>query len=128
MTDPVLMAPTEHGSNEDKSHEVSNPYSALKSRYDQIQSILVRIQKILDTIASFSERIHALLTWRDPVATRALTVALLFVLLAIAVLGIQVCIAFGLCWVLRPPILRDPFPAAPINFFKRLPSRSDQIL
>eukprot|EP00210_Caulerpa_lentillifera_P008307 g7927.t1 len=129
MTDPVLMASTDHsGGNEEKSHEVSNPYSALKSRYDQIQSILIRIQKILDSIASFSERIHALLTWRDPVATRALTVVLLFAFLAIALLGLQTCIACGVCWLLRPPILRDPFPPAPLNFFKRLPSRSDQIL
>jgi hypothetical protein len=31
-------------------------------------------------------------------------------------------------YVLRHPRFRDPLPAVPMNFFKRLPSQSDRIL
>ena len=131
MADPIILppAPTEGTSpHAESSAEHSFNFATLKSRYDQIQSILVRIQKILDSIASFCERIHALLSWRDPVATQLLTMALLGAIFVMAVLGVRFCVCFALCWFLRPPFLREPVPPPPLNFFKRLPSKSDQIL
>ena len=132
MADPILMLPTpteaSSPSAERTPEQHGNPYLLLKSRYDQIQSTLVKIQKILDSIASFCEKVHALISWRDPVATRLLTIGLLIGIVAISLTGVRFCVCFGLCWMLRPPILRDTLPPPPINFFKRLPSKSDQII
>lgn len=129
MVDPILLPPTSEPVEQPQStSENQNPYSILKSRYDKVQTTIVKIQKILDSIATVCERIHCLLTWKDPVATQMFTICLLLAICAISFLGVRICLCFGLCWMFRPPFLRKPTPPPPSNFFHRLPSRSDQIL
>ncbi|GMH42146.1 hypothetical protein BSKO_10065 [Bryopsis sp. KO-2023] len=111
-----------------KTKDPLNPYLLLKRKYDKIQVILVRVQDLLDTLASFFEKLQALFTWRDPVATKMFTAGLLIVAVAVHVCGIQFFMCCGALWFMRPPSMRDPLPAPPFSFFDRLPSRSDQVL
>lgn len=62
---------------------------------------------------------------------RATAVFITFCLIAAIVLYVTpfqvVAVLLGV-YVLRHPRFRDPLPATPVNFFKRLPSQSDRIL
>jgi len=100
----------------------------VRMRYDRLRSLAGRIQTVLGDMASQGERIHSLLSWRDPRATASFTI---FCLLAAVLLYVTpfriIVIMFGL-YFLRHPRFRDPLPSAPLNFFRRLPALSDRIL
>jgi len=123
----LYIEPEEEESTE-QNVEHLNPYAALKAKYDRIQTTLVRIQKILDAMASFCEKMVALLAWKDPVATKMATIGVLVAIIGISALGIRTCVCFGLCWMFRPQFLRRPTPPPPLNFFRRLPCESDHIV
>lgn len=105
-----------------------NPYQSLKIRYDTITRFLLNVQMILDVIVSFMEKINALITWRDYVATWIFSTLLLIIIFIIAIFGLQLCLCIGFCYLFRPPFMRTKLPGAPINFFHRLPCKSDQML
>lgn len=111
-----------------KPKESANPYQALKGRYEQVQGILVRLQNVADGIASHMEKVEALLTWRDPTASRIFSLVVFLAAIAVKSLGIQFFLCFGIIWSLRPPCFKNPIPPPPINFLGRLPSRGDQVL
>lgn len=100
----------------------------VRMRYDRLRSLAGRIQTVLGDMASQGERIHSLLSWRDP---RATATFIMFCLLAAVLLYVTpfrvIAIMFGL-YFLRHPRFRDPMPSAPLNFFRRLPALSDRIL
>ena len=86
------------------------------------------MQNLLDDVATVLERLQALLTWQDPVATGACLVVLSVVAALVSVLGWRTVLSFALCFVVRPPRFRTPTPPAPASFFARLPSRADRIV
>lgn len=100
----------------------------VRIRYDRLRALAGRAQSFLGDMAAQWERVEALYNWKDP---RATGIFLVFCL--VASLGFYVVpfegIVLGLgFYYLRHPKFRDDMPSVPANFFRRLPSLSDQIL
>ncbi|AAG29698.1 putative C2 domain, phosphoribosyltransferase, C2 domain superfamily [Arabidopsis thaliana] len=106
----------------------SRPSDIVRMRYDRLRSIAGRIQTVVGDLATQGERFQSLLSWRDP---RATALFVLFCLIAAVILYITpfqvVAFAIGL-YVLRHPRLRYKLPSVPLNFFRRLPARTDCML
>ncbi|XP_022872355.1 FT-interacting protein 1-like isoform X3 [Olea europaea var. sylvestris] len=100
----------------------------VRMRYDRLRSVAGRIQTVIGDIASQGERLQALLSWRDP---RATIIFMAFCILAAIVLyatPFQLLIILTGCYVMRHPRFRHKLPPAPLNFFRRLPARTDSML
>ncbi|PWA82850.1 C2 calcium-dependent membrane targeting [Artemisia annua] len=100
----------------------------VRHRYDRLRSVAGRIQSVVGDIASQGERLQGLLSWRDP---RATVIFMMFCLVAAFVLyttPFQVLVILGGFYVMRHPRLRHRLPSAPLNFFRRLPARTDSML
>lgn len=100
----------------------------VRIRYDRLRALAGRAQSFLGDMAAQWERVEALYNWRDPRATGIFLVFCLIASLAFYVVPFK---AFVLGWAfyyLRHPKFRDDMPSVPANFFRRLPSLSDQIL
>lgn len=83
---------------------------------------------MLDGLASGLERIGALLTWRDPVATTILVATWLLSAVLAWTLGMPAMVAAVVLFDMRPPFIRDPFPPPPANLLSVLPTRSDLMM
>jgi|UniRef100_A0A2N9H934 hypothetical protein len=106
----------------------SRPADTVRMRYDRLRSIGGRVQTVVGDLATQGERFQALLSWRDP---RATTLFIVFCFIAAIVLYVTpfqvVALLVGL-YVLRHPRFRHKLPSVPLNFFRRLPARSDSML
>ncbi|XWS46067.1 hypothetical protein CRYUN_Cryun14cG0032600 [Craigia yunnanensis] len=111
-----------------ESFPASRSSDIIRMRYDRLRSVAGRIQTVLGDIATQGERLQALLSWRDP---RATTIFVIFCLTAAIVLYVtpfQVLALLAVFYFMRHPRFRHKTPAAPINFFRRLPARTDSML
>ncbi|XP_057780661.1 FT-interacting protein 3-like [Salvia miltiorrhiza] len=100
----------------------------VRMRYDRLRTIAGRIQTVVGDIASQGERIQALLSWRDP---RATVLFMIFCVVAATVLYVvpfQLLIIMIGLYSMRHPRFRHKLPPAPLNFFRRLPARTDSML
>lgn len=100
----------------------------LRMRYDRLRSVAGRIQRVAGDVAAQGERVQALLSWRDPRATvifMAFCIASAVIFYAVP---LQLMVAAAGSYVMRPPKFRRKLPAAPLNFFRRLPARTDSML
>ncbi|KAJ6747396.1 C2 CALCIUM/LIPID-BINDING PLANT PHOSPHORIBOSYLTRANSFERASE FAMILY PROTEIN [Salix koriyanagi] len=106
----------------------SRPPDIVRMRYDRLRSIAGKIQTVVGDLATQGERLQSLLSWRDP---RATALFVLFCLIAAVVLYITpfqlVALLTGI-YVLRHPRFRYKLPSVPLNFFRRLPARTDSML
>ncbi|XP_072957376.1 FT-interacting protein 3-like [Typha angustifolia] len=100
----------------------------VRRRYDRLRSIAGRIQAVVGDIATHGERLQCLISWRDP---RATALFLLFCLCAAVVFYVTpfsvVAIILGFYWM-RHPRFRHKTPSLAMNFFRRLPARTDSLL
>ncbi|KAF9688667.1 hypothetical protein SADUNF_Sadunf01G0012000 [Salix dunnii] len=106
----------------------SRPSDIVRMRYDRLRSIAGRVQTVVGDLATQGERFQSLLSWRDP---RATTIFVTFCLIAAIVLYVTPFQVVGLLvgiYVLRHPRFRHKLPSVPLNFFRRLPARSDSML
>ncbi|XP_024925184.3 multiple C2 domain and transmembrane region protein 5 [Ziziphus jujuba] len=100
----------------------------VRMRYDRLRSIAGRVQTVVGDLATQGERFQSLLSWRDP---RATTLFVILCLVAAVVLYVTPFQVVGLLigiYVLRHPRFRQRVPSVPLNFFRRLPARSDSML
>ncbi|KAJ6946278.1 FT-interacting protein 1 [Populus alba x Populus x berolinensis] len=88
----------------------------VRMRYDRLRSVSGRIQTV------------ALLSWRDPRATAIFVIFCLVAALVLFVTPFQVIAALAGFYMMRHPRFRYRTPSVPINFFRRLPSRTDSML
>lgn len=106
----------------------SRPNDIVRLRYDRLRTVAGRIQTVVGDIATQGERIHSVLSWRDP---RATSLFVLFCFCAAVVLYVTpfraVALLAGL-YYLRHPRFRSKLPSVPSNFFRRLPARTDSLL
>lgn len=106
----------------------SRPVDTVRMRYDRLRSIAGRIQTVVGDLATQGERFQSLLSWRDP---RATVLFVLFCLVSAVVLYVTpfqvVALLLGF-YVLRHPRFRYKLPSVPLNFFRRLPARTDCML
>lgn len=100
----------------------------VRRRYDRLRSVAGKIQTVVGDIAAQGERLQALLSWRD---SRATTIFILFCLVAAIVLYVtpfQILALLAGFYVMRHPRFRRKTPSIPLNFFRRLPARTDTML
>jgi len=100
----------------------------VRMRYDRLRSVAGRIQTVVGDLASQGERIHALLSWRDPRATSLFITFCLLAALVLYVTPFQMVAGLAGFYFMRHPRFRHRLPSAPINFFRRLPARTDSML
>ncbi|KAF3441323.1 hypothetical protein FNV43_RR15237 [Rhamnella rubrinervis] len=100
----------------------------VRMRYDRLRSVAGRIQTVVGDIATQGERVQALLSWRDPRATVLFVTFCLGAAIVLYVTPFQVLALLAGFYFLRHPRFRRKMPSAPINFFRRLPARTDSML
>ncbi|KAF5731558.1 C2 calcium/lipid-binding plant phosphoribosyltransferase family protein [Tripterygium wilfordii] len=100
----------------------------VRMRYDRIRSVAGRVQTVAGDLASQGERAQALLSWRDPRATSIFIILSLIFAVCLYVTPFQVVAVLIGLYLLRHPRFRSRTPSVPVNFFKRLPARSDMLL
>ncbi|KAK6924965.1 Phosphoribosyltransferase C-terminal [Dillenia turbinata] len=106
----------------------SKPPEIIRIRYDRLRILASRVQTVLGDFATQGERVQALVSWRDPRATRLfIGVCLIVAMILYVVPPKMVAVALGF-YYLRHPLFRDPMPPASLNFFRRLPSLSDRLM
>ncbi|XP_055833449.1 FT-interacting protein 7 [Solanum dulcamara] len=106
----------------------SRPTDLVRMRYDRLRSVAGRVQTVVGDLATQGERALAILSWRDPRATAIFIILALIWAVFLYVTPFQlVAVLIGLYW-LRHPRFRSRLPSVPVNFFKRLPSKSDMLL
>ncbi|CAL0299212.1 unnamed protein product [Lupinus luteus] len=100
----------------------------VRIRYDRVRGLAGRAQTLLGDVAAQGERLEALFSWRDPRATGIFAVLCLVASLGFYTVpfkGFVMGIGF---YYMRHPRFRNDMPSIPSNFFRRLPSLSDQIM
>lgn len=106
----------------------SRPSDLVRMRYDRMRSVAGRVQTVVGDLATQAERALAILSWRD---SRATAIFIIFALIWAVVLYVTpfqvIAVLVGLV-MLRHPRFRNRMPSVPVNFFKRLPSKSDMLL
>ncbi|KAL5727509.1 Multiple C2 domain and transmembrane region protein 7 [Ranunculus cassubicifolius] len=100
----------------------------VRMRYDRLRSVAGRIQTVVGDIATQGERMQALLSWRDPRATAIFVTFCLVAALVLYVTPFQIVASIAGFWFMRHPRFRHRLPSVPINFFRRLPARTDSML
>ncbi|EXB20733.1 Multiple C2 and transmembrane domain-containing protein 2 [Morus notabilis] len=106
----------------------SKPPDIIRVRYDRLRILAARVQTVLGDFATQGERVQALVSWRDPRATKLfIGVCLAITIILYVVPPKMVAVALGF-YYLRHPMFRDPMPPASLNFFRRLPSLSDRLM
>lgn len=107
----------------------SRAQDVVRMRYDRLRSIAGRVQTVVGDLATQGERLQSLLNWRDP---RATAIFVTFCLIAGVVLYLapfRMVVLFAGLYVLRHPrFRRHGLPSAPLNFFRRLPAKTDSLL
>lgn len=106
----------------------SRPPEIIRMRYDRLRTLAARVQTVLGDFATQGERAQALVSWRDPRATKMfIAVCLAITIVLYVVPAKMVAVALGF-YYLRHPMFRDPMPPTSLNFFRRLPSLSDRLM
>ncbi|KAL5837359.1 hypothetical protein ACOSQ3_014528 [Xanthoceras sorbifolium] len=100
----------------------------VRIRYDRLRALAGRAQTLLGDVAAQGERLEALFNWRDPRATGIFVVFCLIASLVFYVVPFKVFVLGSGFYYLRHPRFRGDMPSVPLNFVRRLPSLSDQIL
>ncbi|KAE8813576.1 Multiple C2 and transmembrane domain-containing protein 1 [Hordeum vulgare] len=107
----------------------SRAQDVVRMRYDRLRSIAGRVQTVVGDLATQGERLQSLLNWRDP---RATAIFVSFCLIAGVVLYLapfrMVVLIAGLYVLRHPRFRRHGLPSAPLNFFRRLPAKTDSLL
>uniref|UniRef100_A0A5B6YZV1 C2 domain-containing protein n=1 Tax=Davidia involucrata TaxID=16924 RepID=A0A5B6YZV1_DAVIN len=100
----------------------------VRMRYDRLRSVAGKIQTVVGDVASQGERIQALLSWRDPRATFIFVMLCLVAAIVLYVTPFRLLAIIAGFYALRHPRFRHKMPSAFINFFRRLPTRTDSML
>ncbi|URE40923.1 hypothetical protein MUK42_07757 [Musa troglodytarum] len=100
----------------------------VRMRYDRLRSVAGRIQTVVGDLATQGERLQSLLSWRDPRATALFVTFCLVAAVVLYVTPFRVVAFLTGLYVLRHPRFRHKLPSVPLNFFRRLPARTDSML
>ncbi|KAJ4763270.1 C2 calcium/lipid-binding plant phosphoribosyltransferase family protein [Rhynchospora pubera] len=106
----------------------SRPPDIVRMRYDRLRSVAGRVQTVVGDIATQGERLQSLLSWRDPRATAIFVTFCLVAAVVLYVTPFKAVMLLAGFYVLRHPRFRRKLPSVPLNFFRRLPARTDSML
>lgn len=111
------------------SHFSCRPINVVtQTRYDRLRSIAGRIQTVVGDLATQGERFQSLISWRDPRASALFVTFCLIMAIVLYVTPFQVLGLLAGFYILRHPRFRHKLPSLPVNFFRRLPARTDCLL
>ncbi|KAA8538670.1 hypothetical protein F0562_028278 [Nyssa sinensis] len=110
------------------SFPTSRPTELVRHRYDRMRSVARRVQTVVGDLATQGERALAILNWRDPRATAIFIIISLIFAVFLYVTPFQVVAVLLGLYLLRHPRFRSKMPSVPVNFFKRLPAKTDMLL
>jgi len=110
------------------SFPTSRSSEMVRMRYDRLRSVAGRIQTVVGDLATQGERFQSLLSWRDPRATTIFVTFCLFAAIILYVTPFRVMAVIQGFYMLRHPRFRYKLPSVPLNFFRRLPARTDSML
>ncbi|KAI3787028.1 hypothetical protein L1987_41185 [Smallanthus sonchifolius] len=85
-------------------------------------------QRVVGDIATQGERLQSLLSWRDPVATQLFVIFCLIAAIVIYATPFYVVVIQTVIYVLNHLSFQNKLPSVPVNFFRRLPARTDSML
>jgi hypothetical protein len=131
MDTRLSHADTAHSDELDEEFDTfptSRPGDIVRMRYDRLRSIAGRIQTVVGDLATQGERLQSLLSWRDPRATALFVIFCLVAAIVLYVTPFQVVALLTGFYMLRHPRFRHKLPSVPLNFFRRLPARTDCML
>ncbi|KAL1219167.1 Multiple C2 domain and transmembrane region protein 8 [Cardamine amara subsp. amara] len=100
----------------------------VKMRYERLRSIASRAQTVVGDIAGQGERVQALLSWRDPRATTMFMVLCLVSSVVLFLVPFKFLVLGAGLYIMRHPRFRGKTPPAAVNFFRRLPAKTDCML
>ncbi|CAK8533057.1 unnamed protein product [Lathyrus sativus] len=100
----------------------------IRIRYDRVRALAGRAQCLIGDVAAQGERLEALFSWRDPRATGIFAVMCLVMSLVFYAVPFKGFVLLAGFYYMRHPRFRDDMPSISVNFFRRLPSFSDQIM
>ncbi|XP_073038357.1 LOW QUALITY PROTEIN: FT-interacting protein 7-like [Primulina eburnea] len=100
----------------------------VRVRYDRLRSVAGRIQMVVGDIASQGERVQALVSWRDPRATVIFMAFCIVIAIVLYAVPFQLLVILAGLYTMRHPKFRHKLPPPPVNFFRRLPARTDSML
>ncbi|GAB4849244.1 FT-interacting protein 3 [Ancistrocladus abbreviatus] len=101
---------------------------SIKLRYDRLRGIAGKVQTVAGDLASQGERLQSLLNWRDPRATALFITFCLTASIIFYVTPFKLVVSSYVFYTLRHPKFRHNIPSAPLNFFRRLPAKTDCLL
>lgn len=110
------------------SFPTTRPSDIVRMRYDRLRSVAGRVQAVVGDLATQGERAQAILSWRDSRATSIFIIFSLIWAVFIYITPFQVVAILVGLYMLRHPRFRSKMPSVPVNFFKRLPSKSDMLI
>lgn len=131
MNTRISQADTAHPDELDEefdSFPSSRSPELVRMRYDRLRSVAGRIQTVVGDIATQGERLQMLLNWRDPRATAIFLVACICAAIVLYVTPFSALVVVSGFYMMRHPKFRHKMPSASINFFRRLPARTDSML
>ncbi|KAJ0810040.1 putative C2 domain, phosphoribosyltransferase, C2 domain superfamily [Helianthus annuus] len=100
----------------------------IRMRYDHIRSISGRIQFLVGDLAILGEKLQSLLSWRDPRGTLIFVIICLIASIVLKAIPFYAVAIHTVLYVSKLLRSKNKLPSVPSNFFKRLPSRMDQML
>ncbi|CAN6440243.1 unnamed protein product [Victoria cruziana] len=103
----------------------SRPNDIVRLRYDRLRSVAGRIQTVVGDLATQGERLQSLLSWRDPRATALFVTFCFIAAIVLYVTPFRVMAIIVGFYLLRHPRFRHKLPSVPLNFFRRLPAKTD---
>ncbi|XP_071925737.1 multiple C2 domain and transmembrane region protein 6-like isoform X2 [Coffea arabica] len=99
-----------------------------RMRYDRLRSVAGLIfQTTVEDVAMQGEKALSIVSWRDPRATVIFIIFAFFCSLVFYVAPMLVVQLTGL-YLLRHPLFRSKVPSPAVNFFSRLPTKSEMLL
>lgn len=106
----------------------SKPPDIVRMRYDRMRIVAGKIQTVIGDLATHGERAISILGWRDPRATAIFIIIAMVFAVVLYVTPFQIIAVLIGLYMLRHPRFRSKLPSVPVNFFKRLPAKSDMLL
>lgn len=99
-------------------------------RYDRLRSIAGRFQNMMGDVATELERIQEILRWPDSHTSAVFATFCLVAAVVFYVTPFQVVVLVAGFYYMRHPKYRSkmPVPSALVNFFQRLPAKTDYML
>ncbi|KAF2309195.1 hypothetical protein GH714_001142 [Hevea brasiliensis] len=127
----VAHAETAHPDELDEEFDpfpTSKAGEVVKKRYDKLRSMAGRLMTMMGDLATQLERVHSVLSWRDPRATLMFLVFCVIGGFVVYLYSLRYLIILMGTYVMRPTRMRAKLPSLPQNFLRRLPAKTDTML